>query len=154
MQLFVKSLLLTAALFSLTAVPNLRGIADESHGPGQGHGSMDHNHQPVEIPSGQPVPQVDLVVHSDAVQGWNLEVKVSNFQFTPSQADQADQLNQGHAHLYINGEKVTRIYSNWYYLKTLEPGKNQVRVTLNTNSHKALYSQGQPIEDTEMIQVP
>jgi hypothetical protein len=154
MKLFVKSLVLTAALFTITTLPNLRGIADESHSHSEGHGSMDHSHQPVEVPSGQPVPQVDLVVHSDAVQGWNLEVKVSNFEFTPSQTNQADDMSGGHAHLYINGEKVTRIYGNWYYLKNLEPGENQVKVTLNTNGHKALYSQGQPIEDTEMIQAP
>jgi hypothetical protein len=154
MKLSFQSLLCTTALVSLTAFSSIKVIADDSHSPGQGHGGMNHDHQPVEIPQGQPVPQIDLVVHSDSMQGWNLEVKVSNFEFTPSQVNQADQLDEGHAHLYVNGEKVTRIYGNWFYIKNLEPGENQIKVTLNTNGHKALYYQGQPIEDTEIIRVP
>jgi hypothetical protein len=154
MRFSFKSLLFTTGLFSVTTLTGMRSIADNAHSPGHSHGGMDHDHQPIEIPQGQAVPQVDLVVHSDAVQGWNLEVKVSNFEFTPSHVNQADQLDEGHAHLYINGEKVTRIYGNWYYLKNLEPGENQLRVTLNTNGHQELYYQGQPIEDTETIRVP
>ncbi len=153
MRLLFKSLLLTTT-FCITVLTGIKVIADDSHSPGHNHGGMGHDHQPMEIPPGQPIPEVDLVVHSDAMQGWNLEVKVSNFELMPSQVNQADQVDEGHAHLYVNGEKVTRIYGNWYYLKNLEPGENQLRVTLNTNGHKALYHQGKPIEDTEMVQVP
>ena len=127
-------------------------LADQSHG-GQGHGSgMGHDHEPMEIPEGQPVPSVDLVVHPDGVSGWNLEVKVSNFRFAPENASGQGRPGEGHAHLYVNGEKVTRIYGNWYYLKTLPPGEHQLRVGLSTNDHKDLVHRGQPIEDVEIVQ--
>ncbi|EAW38438.1 hypothetical protein [Lyngbya sp. PCC 8106] len=119
----------------------------ESHGEG-----MNHNHEPMEIPQGQPIPTVDLVVHPDQMKGWNLEVKVSNFRFAPEQVNTDARPGEGHAHLYVNGEKITRIYGNWYYLDTLEPGQNQLRVNLNSNDHKQLVHQGQPIEDVEVIE--
>lgn len=114
---------------------------------------MNHNHEPMEVPAGQPIPTVDLVVHPDSVRGWNLEVKVSNFRFAPEQASRDARPGEGHAHLYVNGEKITRIYGNWYYLSTLKPGQNQLRVSLSTNNHQDLVHQGQAIEDVEMIQV-
>lgn len=128
-------------------------LADESHGEHDHGQGMNHNHEPMEIPEGQPIPSVDLVVHPDQMKGWNLEVKVSNFRFAPEHASSNDRPGEGHAHLYVNGEKITRIYGNWYYLGILEPGRNQLRVNLNSNDHKQLVHQGQPIEDVEVIEV-
>ena len=41
------------------------------------HSGDHHSHPSVEIPAGQPVPTVNLVIHPDAMKGWNLEVKVA-----------------------------------------------------------------------------
>ena len=112
----------------------------------------DH-HEMVMIREGQPVPNVDLVVYEDAVKGWNLEIKLDNFQLTPQDVNGENQLNQGHAHLFVNGEKVTRIYGNWYYLETLPTGYNEIKISLNTNGHESLMYQGKMIEDIEMIEV-
>ncbi len=112
-----------------------------------------HNHKTVMIEEGQPIPNLDLVVYEDAIKGWNLEIKLDNFQLTPQDVNSDNQLNQGHAHLFINGKKVTRIYSNWYYLETLPTGSNEIKVSLNTNSHDFLMYQGKMIEDTEIIEV-
>ena len=114
----------------------------------------DHHHKTVMIQEGQPVPSVDVIVHQDAMRGWNLEIKLNNFAFTPESVNQANQPNEGHAHLYINGEKITRIYSNWYHLPELPSGSNQVKISLNTNSHESLMYQNQMIEDIEVIEVP
>ncbi|MBD2427939.1 hypothetical protein [Phormidium sp. FACHB-1136] len=35
-----------------------------------------HRHDTLEIPVGHPVPTVHLVVHPDAVRGWNLEIQI------------------------------------------------------------------------------
>jgi hypothetical protein len=109
--------------------------------------------QVINIPEGQPIPELDLVVHEDEVKGWNLELKVANFQFAPEKINQNSDPSEGHAHLYINGKKVTRIYSNWYYLPELESGRNEIRVELNANGHESLIYQGQRVEDTEIIEV-
>ncbi|NJN58425.1 MAG: hypothetical protein HC879_13465 [Leptolyngbyaceae cyanobacterium SL_5_9] len=112
-----------------------------------------HSHESLEIPAGQPVPAVDLIVHQDPVRGWNLEIQTSNFRFAPENLEQPGSPTEGHAHLYINGEKITRLYGNWYYLASLEPGRHEVTVSLSTNGHEELVHDGQPIGDTEIVEV-
>ncbi|WP_052128552.1 hypothetical protein [Neosynechococcus sphagnicola] len=113
-----------------------------------------HAHQQLEIPPGQPVPTVQLIVHPDAIRGWNLEVKVTNFRFAPERVNAASIPTEGHVHLYIDGKKITRIYGSWFYLPSLEPGQHQIKVTLNANGHETLVHHHQPIETTVIIQVP
>jgi hypothetical protein len=113
----------------------------------------EHEPEKLEIPDGQAVPTVDLIVHQDAQKGWNLEIQVTNFKFAPETVNQNSSLNEGHAHLYINGKKITRIYGNWYYLPQLEPGRNNITISLNTNSHETLIYKGKVVEDTEIIEV-
>lgn len=117
------------------------------------HNHTSHHHKPLEITNGQAVPSVDLIVHKDRKKGWNLETKVTNFQFSPENVNKSHRLGEGHAHLYINGEKITRIYSSWYYVESLPPGKHQVTINLNANNHQPLAYKGKLIEDTETINV-
>ena len=117
------------------------------------HNHINHSHKNIEIPSEKPVPKVDLFVYQDTMKGWNLHIKLTNFQFSPETVNQNSNINEGHAHLYINDKKITRIYSNWYYLGNLEPGKNKITVSLNTNKHENLVSNNQMIMDTEIIEV-
>ncbi len=131
-------------------------LAHESPGRGQRHemrGEGIHEHKTMEIPVGQPIPSVDLIVHPDALRGWNLEVKVSNFRFAPEKINQESNAQEGHAHLYINGEKLTRLYGSWYYLASLNPGQHKITVTLNANGHEELVHNNQRIEDAETIEV-
>ncbi|MBV6622286.1 MAG: hypothetical protein KI793_04900 [Rivularia sp. (in: Bacteria)] len=116
-----------------------------------GHG--EHKHGKMEVPQGQPAPTVDVVVVKDAKKGWNLEAKTTNFKFAPEKINTAAEAGEGHAHLFVNGKKITRLYSNWYYLENLEPGENQVKVTLNANNHADWASNGKIIEDTEIVKV-
>ena len=161
-----KKLTLTLALFAFTLPIMNKLRADEidnhhSHSPQHSettqmnHSSGEHDHhKTIMIQEGQAVPGIDLIVHQDAIKGWNLEIKLANFAFTPENVNQENQLNKGHAHLYINGKKITRIYGNWYYLAELPSGSNEVKIALNTNAHEALMYQGNLIEDLEMINVP
>ncbi len=118
-------------------------------------GQMEHHkhNRQLEISATQAPPTVDLVVHPDQVKGWNLELQVTNFEFAPTQVNASSKLTEGHAHLYINGKKATRLYGDWYYLADLPPGANTLKVTLNGNGHESLVYRGQPISDTEVIQV-
>lgn len=137
------SFLISIAITSVNAQEQIKGDHSHSHG----------DHKAIMIFNNQPVPSIDLVVHEDTMKGWNLEIKLDNFEFAPEMANQENEINKGHAHLYINGEKVTRIYSNWYYLGELPPGENEVKVELTTNSHQGLMYQGQLIADEETIRV-
>lgn len=118
------------------------------------HDAKGHAHKPVEVPVGQPVPTVNLVVRPDAMKGWNLEVKVSNFTFAPERVNtKSTSVNEGHAHLYVNGKKISRLYGTWYHLESLPPGTHNVTVSLNTNDHGELTHQGKPIQAAATIQV-
>jgi hypothetical protein len=116
-----------------------------------------HQHSSVEVPARYLMPTVNLVVHPDSRQGWNLEIQVTNFKLAPEHVNQPDEestsdILEGHAHLYIDGTKITRLYGNWYYLESLPPGTHQISVSLNTNSHATLMHNGQPIQATVTLE--
>ncbi|MEO1399901.1 MAG: hypothetical protein AAFV72_01450 [Cyanobacteria bacterium J06635_1] len=113
-----------------------------------------HHHKSLDIPEGEPVPTVDLTITPDPVGGWNLQVETANFAFVPAQVNQKSIPNEGHAHLYINGEKITRLYSEWHYLPSLPPGEHEIMVSLNANGHEALTHKGNHIEAMAMLTVP
>ena len=155
-----KQLLITlSAVGSLLFFGNLIHANQDNHEHHHHDSSVEestmdmHHHKTVMIEEGQPVPDIDLVVYPDSIKGWNLEIKLDNFQLTPQNVNNENQLNQGHAHLFINGEKVTRLYGNWYYLDNLAVGSNEIKVNLNTNRHESLMYQGKMIEDVEIVEV-
>ncbi|MEO0825062.1 MAG: hypothetical protein AAFW84_01990 [Cyanobacteria bacterium J06635_15] len=117
----------------------------------EGHSDSGHHHAPLEVPAGMPVPTLDLVVYEDPVEGWNLELQVSNFRFAPENVNGASSTDEGHAHLYVNGEKMGRIYGPWHHLPSLPPGDHEIMVELNANGHEPLVYQGQGISDIEQV---
>lgn len=125
-----------------------------THGVASNEGADQmHHHKSIEIPAGEPVPTVDLMITPDPVGGWNLQVETTDFAFVPAQVNQKSTPNAGHAHLYINGEKITRLYSEWHYLPSLPPGDHEIVVSLNANGHEALTHNGEPIEAMTMLTV-
>ena len=100
-----------------------------------------------------PYPTIDLIIHEDSKNGYNLELKTTNFIFAPENIGKDNIKNQGHAYLYINGKKHTRIYSNWYYLGVLEPEIYNIEVSLNTNNHSSYTANNKLIKETEILQI-
>ncbi|MGA1474568.1 MAG: hypothetical protein ACO4AI_05250 [Prochlorothrix sp.] len=121
----------------------------------EGHSveSGGHGHRSIEVPADQPLPTVGLKVHRDPGQGWNLEVQLENFAFTPQNIGRSSLSTEGHAHLYVNGEKITRLYGTWHHLPSLPPGRHTIKVNLNTNDHEVLTHQGQEIAAIALIEV-
>lgn len=113
-----------------------------------------HSHGMMVIPDGQPVPQVTVDVFPDPVSGWNLQVQTANWTFAPESVNASSVPTEGHAHLYINGEKVTRIYGEWYHIPSLPPGEHVITVGLNANGHEALMHEGAPIAASVKVMVP
>ncbi|MEM6715526.1 MAG: hypothetical protein AAF827_17460 [Cyanobacteria bacterium P01_D01_bin.6] len=118
----------------------------EHHDHGGHEGHAGHSHGRLMIPAGQPIPEITLDVFPDPVAGWNLQVQTANWTFAPEAVNTISNLTEGHGHLYINGEQVTRIYSEWYYIPSLPPGEHILTVGLNANGHEALIHGGEPIE--------
>jgi hypothetical protein len=114
---------------------------------GQAHGTIDVGGLPNR-------PAVELIVHTDAKKGWNLQVQTEHFRWAPEHVNLAHVPGEGHAHLYVNGKKLTRLYGEWYYLEHLRPGDNRITVTLNANSHDDYAINGEPVFATQIVTVP
>ena len=97
-------------------------------------------------------PELGIAIHKDPVSGWNLELITENFEFDPQAAGSAPVSGKGHAHLYINGVKKARIYSNWFHIESLPKGKNEIEVTLNANNHATLTVDGIPVSAVTEIE--
>ncbi len=83
----------------------------------------------------------------DTMSGYNLWLKTENFRFAPAHAGAEPAAGEGHAHLYVNGEK-SRVYGNWVHLPDtmLARGENKIHVTLNQNSHADVTQDGAVVE--------
>lgn len=136
------------------------------HGGALDHSQMDHaamghdmdgdhammHDTPLEV-EGVPAPTLAIMVSADPMAGHNLHVMVENFSFSPQNASGADVPGEGHAHVYVNGEKLGRLYSEWYHIDALPKGEHEVEVTLNSNNHQPLAVGGVLVEANAMVVV-
>ena len=116
-----------------------------SHGRDQGEGH--------EVGDADPVPTLAVTAEPDAKSGINVRLETSGFEFSPQNASTEHVAGEGHAHVYLDGEKVGRIYTDWYHLAA-SPGEHEVRAELNGNDHAPLLVDGEPISQTITVDVP
>ena len=104
--------------------------------PRQSQMVMDH--APLDIPLGKPVPKMALYLVRDSKSGLNLHIELRDFQIGPPELALDDSTVGGHAHLYVNGKKVQRIYGRYLHLpeELFRPGVNLIMVSLNTHDHR------------------
>ena len=111
--------------------------------------SDQHSHSEIRaIPDGRTTPTIALRAVPDTMDGYNLHLDVDGFTFSPERTGEKTDAVEGHAHLYVNGTKISRVYGNWIHLSAsfLEPGKNLILVTLNDNQHNSWAVGSNPIE--------
>jgi hypothetical protein len=128
--------------------------AGEGHGKAMSHGTAPMQHGKMEVGDVSAPRSLTLTVHKDPKAGWNLQVQVENFRFAPEHASTPHVPGEGHAHLFIDGKKITRLYGEWYHIPNLTPGTHKITVTLNANSHEDLMVKGKVVSDTQEIRVP
>ena len=142
-------LLLGAAPFSAAQAGSGEGGHD--HGDA-GHSSGGHAHGGViSVPAGDSAPILDIELIEDAAGGWNLHVMTENFRFAPEHVNQPHQDGEGHAHIYVNGEKIARLYGHWFHIGSLPAGMVEVTVTLNANDHSVLAVGEVPLSVTKTL---
>jgi len=116
-------------------------LAHEGHGEGHaGHGAamahMDHHDaEPIIMPAAQ-LPTVRLTMHPEPDNGWYLALATTHFTFAPGHAGGPAVTGEGHAHLYLDGMKIDRIYAPAEFMMPLTPGQHDVEVVLNSNDHR------------------
>ena len=154
--LLLIGLFFGAGLGFLLAAAN--GITLDGHDHGSDHhAKTDHGHdhgKMIVLPEGDTAPTMKIALHPDAVAGWNLEVITTNFSFAPQNVNQVPIVGEGHAHVYVNGEKLARIYAPWMHIGSLPAGQTTVTVSLNANDHSPLSVGDKPLSADVTIQVP
>lgn len=127
---------------------------------------MDHSHLPIAVPTNVKEPALSLVLNKDAMSGYNLHLKIQRYHLTPPPngvSSMADLMSvsidkqtgfvEGHAHLYINGIKIQRVYGLDVHLPNehFKEGINTVSVTLNNHGHMYWTAQDKKIVSTLYI---
>ena len=115
------------------------------------HRHMEHG--TIDVSADAAIPQVDLVIHKDAMSGWNLEIVTENFRFAPEHASTEHVAGEGHAHLYVDGKKIARAYGRWFHIAEPAPGAHSIRVTLNSNAHQDFTVGGKVVEAVATLAV-
>jgi hypothetical protein len=108
-------------------------------------------HKLREVPAEQ-APSVELEVTEDSSSGWNVHVVSEDFEFAPERLGEV-RPQEGHAHLFVDGEKVARLYGAWYHLSgsAVPAGEHELTVSLNANDHTIWAVDGEPIEATTKV---
>lgn len=119
------------------------GISFDGHDHGGDAHDMAHA-TALEVPA-QDAPEIALDLTRDPMEGYNLHVQTTNFTFTPRAAGLGDVVGEGHAHVYVNGDKRGRLYGEWMHIADLPKGEVMVEVTLNSNTHRPLTVKGQQV---------
>ena len=121
------------------------------HGVVVQHDGMQHD-LPLEVDAAT-APLINIALTPDPLSGYNLNVLVERFAFSPQQASLAHAKGHGHAHVYVNGVKQGRLYGPWAHLDALPKGKVIVEVMLNSNTHQPLAVNGEPIKASATLSV-
>ena len=124
----------------------------------EGHedeGHADDSHEDAhdaQIAAEDPI-SVSISLEPDALTGANLTLVTEGFTFTAEGVNKPHVPGEGLAHVYVNGVKVGRLYGPSMHLDKMKAGTNEVRVTLNANTHEEYTWNGQPVAATATIHV-
>ncbi|MFG2977679.1 hypothetical protein ACGFYY_32405 [Streptomyces sp. NPDC048331] len=103
--------------------------------------------------SAEGAPEVQLSVRPDSEDGWNLQLAVKNYRFTPDSTGGAALPGAGHAHLELDGRKLARLYGSWFHLPAAQvpEGAHTLTVRLYADDHTAWAVSGKPVEGTAQL---
>ncbi len=115
--------------------------------------SSSHSHSMKMLTEEDVIPMVSIEANEDPVSGFNVQISVTDFSFAPQNAGVENVDGEGHAHLYVDGVKIGRVYGEWVYVGNLEAGLHEIKVSLNSNMHETLMFDGQEIADSVVVVV-
>ena len=114
-------------------------------------GGEEHDHSKLMDMDAGSAPIVDLQVIPLEDGGYNVRIQTMNFIFTPQNIDQEPVMGEGHAHLYVDGVKIARVYGEWYHIASLPDDAQMISVGLYANNHQPLAVDGVEITDMVML---
>ena len=107
--------------------------------------------------SKEKAPTALLELKKDPTGGFNVHVKTTNFIWRPEMASMKHVPGEGHAHVFLDGRKIMRIYNEWFHLNTFQfatrSGEQLLSVEFVGNDHAPYTIQGSPVGDTQIVDV-
>ncbi len=130
------------------------GVTSGSEMAGMDHSGhsmegMDHDHSQTRSSDDLP-PSAMVHLMPEGGCAFNIHIMAENFVFSPQNVNGDHVPGEGHAHIYIDGKKLSRVYSEWFHF-TAPVGAKQVEVTLNANDHATLTVGGTPVTATAQL---
>ena len=107
------------------------------------------NHEMLSGLQADPSPQIQLSTTGGfSTNGSDVVVSVENFIFTRIEDSAAHVPNEGHAHAYLNGLKLGRIFEPNFSLGPVLEGTYDLMISLNSNNHSPYMNDGIPVSST------
>lgn len=108
------------------------------------------------VPYDAAVPQLGLELVADDSDGYNLRIIIRQFHLEPPfdrDKPRAEPFLRGHAHLYLNGTKLTRIYGSDIHLpaRLFRAGINSLQLSINDHGHAVWAIEKEPIQATLLV---
>ncbi len=116
---------------------------------GMAGATMDHG--PAE--SALPV-SIEIAAQVDDRGGVFVTIETDGWRWAPEEVSGANSAGAGHAHIYADGVKLSRVYGDRHYLTGLEPGVRELSVSLTSNDHSDLSWQGSLLAASATITAP
>ncbi len=104
------------------------------------------------VGDGEPAPELALSVKEEN-DGWRVSIDARDFTFSKDLLGLYHVPGTGHGHLYVGGMKLGRVFSNEAYVGALPKGTHEIRVTLNTNDHRAYVVDDTPVTASAIVVV-
>ena len=151
-NLFLVLGLAGGVVIGLAASGTLGGFGSGATGNATDHsaaqmvGGMDHDHSKMRAVD-DVAPSVMVHLTPEGGCAYNAHIMTENFVFSPQNVNGEHVPGEGHAHLYVDGVKLSRVYSEWFHF-TAPKGASEVEVTLNSNDHATLTVDGAPVTAT------
>lgn len=107
--------------------------------------NMSQGHSEMFMVSAEEAPSVKVMVTEDKKSGYNMKIMTEKFTFSPDKVNGENVVGEGHAHLYVDGEKIGRLYGPDFHYGGSFEGTKTFKVTLNANDHSEYAVDGKII---------
>lgn len=137
--LFLAGLTIGLVIYQATHKPTPESSNSMNH-------TMHMTHQTVEVVGKKPT--IIAEAFKDVKDGYNVHIQTTGYAWTPEKVNGENIQGTGHAHIYVNGVKVARVYGEWFHVpgSFFKAGDNTILVTLNANDHSEWIQAGQHIQ--------
>ena len=113
------------------------------------------NHEAGQGMEASPTPTIQIMPPTTPnADGFKVQLALDNIELVVAPDGAAHIDGQGHAHIYLNGLKLGRLYEDNFEIGSLQPGNYALRIGLNTNDHRPYVTSGQPVDTVFEFRIP